>query len=69
LGSNAFSNEKYLPLEGNSIVNGIVSFASTSVATSTNTGAVRISGGLGVAGSIYGNQVYGAVYNDYAEYR
>lgn len=69
LGSNAFSSEKYLPLEGNSVVNGIVSFANTSMATSTNTGAVRISGGLGVAGSIYGSQVYGAVYNDYAEYR
>lgn len=37
--------------------------------TSTTTGAVTITGGLGVAKKIYGNQVFGAVWNDYAEYR
>lgn len=37
--------------------------------TSTTTGAVTIAGGLGVAKNIYANKVYGAVWNDYAEYR
>lgn len=37
--------------------------------TSTITGAVTIAGGLGVAKNIYANKVYGAVWNDYAEYR
>lgn len=37
--------------------------------TSTTTGAVTIAGGLGVAKKIYGSQVFGAVWNDYAEYR
>ena len=41
----------------------------TAAATSTTTGALRVAGGLGVAGNIYGASVYGAVWNDYAEYR
>ena len=36
---------------------------------STTTGAVTIAGGLGVAKSIRTTKVYGAVWNDYAEYR
>lgn len=44
-------------------------FINTADSTSTTTGAVTITGGLGVAKKIYGNQVFGAVWNDYAEYR
>lgn len=46
-----------------------VTFNSTAASSSKTTGAVIVKGGLGVSGSIYGNKVYGAVWNDYAEYR
>ena len=58
----------YLSLSGGTVT-GVTTFSDTSAASSTSTGAVRISGGLGVGGNIYGSQVYGAVWNDYAEYR
>ena len=38
--------------------NAIVTVLNTSSATSTTTGALRISGGLGVAGNIYGGAIY-----------
>lgn len=50
-------------------ITGDTIFSSGTASNSTNTGAVCITGGLGVGGNIYGNAVYGAVYNDYAEYR
>ena len=46
-----------------------VTFNSTAASSSKTTGAVIVKGGVGVSGSIYGNKVYGAVWNDYAEYR
>lgn len=46
-----------------------VEFSNTTASTSTTTGAVTIAGGLGVAGDIWADQVFGAVWNDYAEYR
>ena len=45
------------------------SFTSGTPATNTTTGTVTIDGGLGVTGNIYSNKTYGAVWNDYAEYR
>ena len=42
---------------------------STINSTSTTTGALVVSGGIGAAGNIYGNKVYNAVWNDYAEFR
>ena len=57
-----------LPITGGTVT-GAVIFSNTTNASTTATGAVRISGGLGVAKNIYGNQVFGAVWNDYAEYR
>ena len=48
---------------------GVLNITNTTAATSTTTGALKVSGGVGVAGNIYGTKVYGAVWNDYAEYR
>lgn len=54
---------------GSQSISGVTSFTNTTASTSTSTGAVKISGGLGVAKNIYGNKVYNAVWNDYAEFR
>ena len=48
---------------------GVVNITNSTAASSTSTGALIVSGGIGCAGYIYGNKVYGAVFNDYAEYR
>lgn len=48
---------------------GVKTFADTTDATSTTTGAVKILGGLGVSKSIYAVDVWGANWNDYAEFR
>lgn len=63
-----YSDNYFLKLSGGTVT-GVTSFTDTTASTSTTTGAVKISGGLGVAGDIYANKVYGAVWNDYAEYR
>jgi fructose-1,6-bisphosphatase/inositol monophosphatase family enzyme len=41
----------------------------TTASSSKTTGALIVSGGVGVAGNLYANNVYGAVWNDYAEFR
>lgn len=61
-------SHSYLPLSGGTVT-GPVSITNTTAASSTTTGALKVSGGIGCAGNIYGNKVYGAVWNDYAEYR
>ena len=63
-----YSNNNFLKLSGGTVT-GVTTFSNTTASTSTTTGAVKISGGLGVAGDIYANKVYGAVWNDYAECR
>ena len=63
-----YSDNNFLKLSGGTVT-GVTSFTNTTASTSTATGAVKISGGLGVAGDIYANKVYGAVWNDYAECR
>ena len=52
-----------------STISGARTFSDTTESSSTATGAVKISGGLGVAKNIYGSKVYNAVWNDYAECR
>lgn len=61
-------SHSYLPLSGGTVT-GAVSITNTTAASSTTTGALKVSGGIGCAGNIYGAKVYGAVWNDYAEYR
>ena len=63
-----YSDNNFLKLSGGTVT-GVTTFSNTTASTSTTTGAVKISGGLGVAGDIYANHVYGAVWNDFAEYR
>lgn len=46
-----------------------VAISNTTASTSTTTGALTVKGGAGFAGNVYANKVYGAVWNDYAEYR
>ena len=58
-----YSNNNFLKLSGGT-VSGVTTFTNTTASTSTTTGAVKISGGLGVAGNIYANKVYGAVWKD-----
>lgn len=60
-------NAKF-PASGGTVT-GQTKFTSGTASSSKTTGAVVVTGGVGVSGSIYGNAVYGAVYNDYAEYR
>ena len=43
--------------------------SNTTDSTSTTTGALIVSGGIGCAKNIRATKVYGAVWNDYAEYR
>ena len=54
---------------GTESIAGVKSFTDTTASSSKTTGAVKIAGGLGVAKYIYGDRVYNAVWNDYAEYR
>ena len=63
-----YIDNNFLKLSGGTVT-GVTTFSNTTASTSTTTGAVKISGGLGVAGNIYANKVYGAVWNDFAEYR
>ena len=63
-----YSDNNFLKLSGGTVT-GVTTFTDTTASTSTTTGAVKISGGLGDAGDIYANKVYGAVWNDYAECR
>ena len=63
-----YSDNNFLKLSGGTVT-GVTTFSNKTASSSTTTGAVKISGGLGVAGDIYANKVYGAVWNDFAEYR
>lgn len=46
-----------------------VNIINTTESTSETTGALVVSGGIGVSGDIYANKVMGAAWNDYAERR
>ena len=51
-------------LDGANTFSGPITFSNATASTSTSTGAVVISGGLGVQGNIYGSKVWGCVWND-----
>lgn len=44
-----------------------LSITDTTASTSTTTGALKVAGGAGVAGSLYAEKVYNAVWNDLAD--
>lgn len=67
--SNASASAAGLVSTGTQTFAGVKTFNDTTASSSTSTGAVKISGGLGVAKYIYGSRVYNAVWNDYAECR
>ena len=46
-------------LGGNQSMGGIKTFSNTTAATSVTTGAVKVSGGMGVAGNLYAGNFYG----------
>ena len=48
---------------------GKLTINATTASSSTSTGALIVKGGIGAAGNVYASKVYGAVWNDYAEYR
>lgn len=50
-------------------VTGAIAITAITQATGKTTGALTVAGGLGVAGDVYANRVFGAVWNDYAERR
>lgn len=54
-------------LGGANTFSGPITFSNATASTSTTTGAVVISGGLGVQGNIYGSKVWGCVWNDLAD--
>ncbi len=58
----------FLRSDADDSASGVISFTNSTASTSTTTGAVKITGGLGVQGDIYANKVFGAVYNDVAEF-
>lgn len=60
------STTDYLASTGGTVT-GVTSFTDSTASTSTTTGAVKISGGLGVVGDIYAGAVHNAVWNDLAD--
>ena len=50
-------------------MSGALSITDTTESSSTSTGALKVSGGIGCAKNIRANKVYNAVWNDYAECR
>lgn len=54
-------------LKSGDTMTGALKITATTASTSTSTGALVVSGGIGAAGNIYGAKVYNAVWNDYAE--
>ena len=66
LGSRAYDSTSYLSLDGGTVT-GVTSFTNNTTSTSTSTGAVMITGGLGVGGEVYASKVHNAVWNDLAD--
>ena len=54
---------------GNQSLSGVVSITNSTASSSTKTGALKVTGGIGCQGNIYGSKVWNGVWNDYAECR
>jgi hypothetical protein len=51
--NDSHSHSNYIASNANDTATGIITFSNTTAATSSTSGAVKISGGLGVGGAIY----------------
>lgn len=72
--STKYFNAQYInsinfPSNGSGVINNPLKITNTTDSSSTSTGSVTVLGGLGVAKKLYANEVYGGVWQDYAEYR
>ena len=47
----------------------VITLSNATAATSKTTGALKVTGGVGISGDLYANKVIGAYWNDYAENR
>lgn len=63
-----YFDDLYLALSGGTVT-GVVSITNATASTSKTTGALKVTGGVGIGGNVYATNMYGAVWNDYAEYR
>lgn len=71
LDSNNYTNYitgNYVRISGDTMT-GALAITDSTAATDTTTGALKVKGGISSQDNIYGSKVYGAVWNDYAEYR
>ena len=63
------SNQSQYVKKAGDTITGVLTISNTTASSSTSTGALKVTGGIGCGGNIYGAKVYGAVWNDYAENR
>lgn len=62
------TNIDKVSISTNSENNGLMTITGSD-STSTTNGTIVVTGGVGVSGNIYATNVYGAVWNDFAEFR
>ena len=62
------TNTDKVSISTNSENNGLMTITGSDSTSNTN-GTVVVTGGVGVSGNIYATNVYGAVWNDFAEFR
>lgn len=60
--------DDYVKKSGDTMT-GVLTINNATVSSNKTTGALIVTGGIGCSNNIYGDKVYGAVWNDYAEYR
>ena len=64
----AITDGLYVRITGDTMT-GPLAIANSTASSSKTTGALVVNGGVGVGGKLYASEVWGAVWNDYAEFR